>query len=99
MLSLRNVWSYALLLAAACAPASPSETAGFVYRLGVDTVAVASVTWSKNKVAGVYVNRVPTTSVVRWNAEVDGSGNVSRLERVHSSGDNITERVLITLAN
>ena len=99
MFSLRNVRLAALTLAAACAPANPPETAGFVYRLGVDTVAVASVTWSKNKVQGVYVNRVPATAVVRWNADVDERGNVRRVERVHTTGDSITERVLITLAS
>jgi hypothetical protein len=99
MLSLRNVRLAALPLVAACSPATPPESAGFVYRLGVDTVAVASVTWSTNRVQGVYVNRVPTTAVVRWNADVDERGKVRRLERVHTTGDSITERVLITLAN
>jgi len=98
MLSLRNIRPFALLIAGGCTSASP-ETAGVVYRLGVDTIAVASVTWSKNKVQGVYVNRVPATTVVRWNADVDESGNVRRLERVHTTGDSTTERVLITLAN
>ena len=57
------------------------------------------MTWSKDKVQGVYINRVPTTAVVRWNADVDESGKVHRLERVHTAGDSVTERVLITLAN
>ncbi|HKP28900.1 MAG TPA: DUF2911 domain-containing protein [Gemmatimonadales bacterium] len=99
MFSLHNLIYGALLLVVACTPATPPETAGFVYRLGVDTVAVASVTWSKDKAQGVYVNRVPVTTVVRWNADVDEKGKVHRLERVHTTGDSITERVLITLAN
>ena len=98
MIALRNLAVGGLGLIAACSPATPPESAGFVYRLGVDTVAVASVTWSKNKVQGVYVNRVPATAVVRWNADVDESGKVRRLERVHTTGDSVTERVLITLA-
>jgi hypothetical protein len=98
MLSLRNLVP-GVLLAAACTASRPSETAGFVYRLGVDTVAVSSVTWSGRKAEGVYLNRVPVTSVVRWNADVDESGKVHRLERVHTTGDSVTERVLISLAN
>lgn len=99
MLSLRNVHPAALLFAAGCASTKAPESAGFVYRLGVDTVAVSSVTWSGRKAEGVYVNRVPVTTVVRWNADVDEVGKVRRLERVHTTGDSITERVLITLAN
>jgi len=98
MIALRNLVVGGLGLIAACSPPQP-ETAGFVYRLGVDTVAVASVTWAANKAEGVYVNRVPVTTVVRWNADVDASGKVRRLERVHTTGDSVTERVLITLAN
>jgi hypothetical protein len=44
------------------------------------------------------VNRVPATAVVRWNADVDADGSVRRLERTHSSGSAVTERVLITVA-
>ena len=53
MFSTRNVTAGCLVLAAACAP--EPETAGFVYRLGVDTLGVSSVTWSGGKVSGVYV--------------------------------------------
>ena len=97
MFSLRNLSPFAPLFAAGCASAAP-ETAGFVYRLGTDTVAVSSVTWSRGKAEGVYVNRVPVTTVVRWNADVDANGNVRRLDRTHSTGDSVTERVNITLA-
>jgi hypothetical protein len=36
--------------------------------------------------------------VVRWSADVDGKGNVRRVERTHAMGDSVTERVTITLA-
>ena len=97
MFALRNVRPLVLAFTAGCTSAAP-ETAGFVYRLGVDTVAVSAVTWSSGKAEGVYVNRVPVTSVVRWNADVDPTGNVRRLERTHTTGDSVTEQVTITLA-
>lgn len=97
MFALRNLAVTLFLLLAACSP-TPRETAGFVYRLGVDTVAVSSVTWSAGKAEGVYVNRVPATTVVRWSADVDGKGKVRRVERTHTTGDSVTERVTITLA-
>lgn len=84
------------ILAAACSP-SP-ETAGFVYRLGVDTTSVSSVTWAGDRVEGVYVNRVPETTVTRWNATTGAAGAVQRLERVQTRGDSVVERVVITLA-
>ena len=96
MFSIRNVTAACAMLATACAP--KQETAGFVYRLGVDTLAVSSVTWSGSKVSGVYVNRVPATAVTRWNADVDAQGGVRRLERVTTTGDKVTERVKITVA-
>jgi hypothetical protein len=99
MFALRNVAPFAIMLVAACS-STPPETAGFVYRLGVDTLAVSSVTWKGNRVEGVFVNRVPATSIVRWNADVaDEFATVSRLERTHTTGDSVTERVNITLAN
>ena len=98
MLALRNVMPGVLLLTA-CSASTRPETAGFVTRLGVDTVAVSSVTWSGNKAEGVYVNRVPVTTVVRWDADVDANGNVHRVERTHTTGDSVTERVTITLAS
>ena len=97
MFSIRNVPSACLILGVACA-AKP-ESAGFVYRLGVDTLAVSSVTWSGDKVTGVYVNRVPTTTVTRWNADLDAEGNVRRVERNTTTGDSVTERVVITLVS
>ena len=97
MFSIRNVTAGCLVLSAACSPAPTADTAGFVYRLGVDTIGVSSVTWAGDKVSGVYVNRVPTTSVVRWNADVDAEGGVRRLERTHTTGATVTERVLITV--
>jgi len=96
MFSIRNVTAACAMFVAACAP--KPETAGFVYRLGVDTLAVSSVTWSPGKVSGVYVNRVPATAVTRWSADVDAEGGVRRLERTTSSGDKVTERVLVTVA-
>ena len=85
------------MLAAACAQAPTPDTAGFVYRLGRDTVGVSSVTWTGGKVSGVYVNRVPATTVVRWNADVDADGGVQRLERTHTSDTTVTERFVVTV--
>lgn len=97
MFSIRNVTAACAMLGTACAP--KQETAGFVYRLGVDTLAVSSVTWSGSKVSGVYVNRVPATAVTRWNADVDAEGGVRQLERTTSTGDKVTEHVTIRVAH
>ncbi len=95
MFSIRNVSAGCLIAGAACADAP--ETAGFVSRLGVDTMAVSSVTWAGTSVSGVYVNRVPTTTVTRWNADLDAQANVTRVERTTTLGDSVTEKVIITL--
>ena len=81
-----------------CAP-TPPETAGFVYRLGVDTTAVASVTWTGGRVEGVYVNRVPQTSVHRWHARVGSDGTVEALERTQHRSDSLVERLVMTFHN
>ncbi len=95
MFSIRNVRPVCLLLIAGCSPSH--ETAGFVYHLGVDTTAVSSVTWAGNRAFGVYINRVPETTVTRWEATLKPDGSVERLERSQSRGDSIVERVVVSI--
>lgn len=85
-----------LLAALACTPAP--ESAGFVTRLGVDTTAIASASWSRGRAEGVYVNRVPATTVTRWQATLTTDDQVERLERTVTSGDSVVERVTVTWA-
>ncbi len=84
----------AIIAATACSPAP--QTAGFVYRLGTDTTAVASATRAGNTLEGVYVDRVPATVVTRWKATLGPDDMVQRLERTQTRGDSVVEKVVMT---
>jgi hypothetical protein len=84
----------ALVAAIACSPAP--ETAGFVYRLGVDTTAAASVTRTGSTLEGVHIDRVPVTTITRWRATLRSDSVVERLERTQTRGDSVVERVVVS---
>jgi len=84
----------ALVAAIACSPAP--ETAGFVYRLGVDTTAAASVTRTGSTLEGVHIDRVPVTTITRWRATLRLDSVVERLERTQTRGDSVVERVVVS---
>jgi hypothetical protein len=96
MPTLPRVIALALVTVAACAPTP--ETAGFVYRLGVDTTAAASVTRTGNTLEGVHIDRVPVTTVTRWRATLRSDSVVERLERTQTRGDSVIERVVVSRA-
>jgi hypothetical protein len=85
-----------VVAASECAPAP--ETTGFVYRLGVDTTAISSVTRTGDRLDGVHIDRVPVTMVTRWQATLRSDGGVERLERTQSRGDSVVERVVVSAA-
>lgn len=96
MPTLRRLIAIALATVTACAPGP--ETAGFVYRLGVDTTAAASVTRTGNTLDGVHIDRVPVTTVTRWQATLRSDSVVERLERTQTRGDSVIERVVVSQA-
>ena len=83
----------ALFAAIACTPVP--ETTGFVYRLGVDTTAAASITRSGNTFEGVHIDRVPVTTITRWEATLRSDSVVEHLDRTQTRGDSIVERVVV----
>lgn len=96
MPTLPRLIALSLATVTACAPVP--DTAGFVYRLGVDTTAAASATRTGNTLAGVHIDRVPVTTITRWRATLRSDSVVERLERTQSRGDSVIERVVVSQA-
>jgi len=90
-----RLMTVAIVAAIACSPAP--ETTGFVYRLGVDTTAAASITRSGNSFEGVHIDRVPVTTITRWEATLRSDSVVEHLDRTQTRGDTIVERVVVNL--
>lgn len=60
------------------APLAAQAQAGFVVRLGNDTVAVEQYTASPTEIQGVTVSRVPATRVGRYTINLGSDGRVTR---------------------
>lgn len=72
------IGAFALSLAAF--PAAAQESAGFVVRLGRDTVVMEQFTRTADRIQGTMLNRTPRTSVRTYTADLRPNGSISRLE-------------------
>lgn len=70
----------ALPPAASPAAAQEAERGGFVARLGTDTLAVERFTRSGNRLEGERLVRSPQATLIRYSADLDGKGRVTRFE-------------------
>ncbi|MDQ3996414.1 MAG: DUF2911 domain-containing protein [Gemmatimonadota bacterium] len=92
--------SLALAIAAACttgagrpiavagdvvAAAGTTDSASFVTRLGVDTVAIERVVYAPQRVEAEVLLRVPATTRTRYVLELSPAGELTRLEAVTTS--------------
>jgi hypothetical protein len=64
------------------APAATSDSATFVTRLGVDTVAVERVVYAPQRVAADVLLRVPATTRTRYTLELTPAGELASMEAV-----------------
>lgn len=59
---------------------SPNEPRAFVTTLGADTTQVEVYTRTTSVIEGIYVNRIPSTFVIEYNARLDENQHIVRLE-------------------
>jgi hypothetical protein len=77
----------------------PADSASFVTRLGVDTVAVERVVYGPRRVEADVLLRVPTTTRTRYTLDLSPAGELTRLEAVTSgpqSGGATTRREVVS---
>jgi hypothetical protein len=95
---------HVLLAVATCAPPPgalvaqqqrPVE-AGFLWRLGTDTLHIERVTRSGTRLSGTHLTRVPETILREWSAELGPDGGLLRFEQTvrKGSGEVLSSRTL-----
>src|SRR5918999_608620 len=62
--------------------AAPVDSAAFITRLGVDTVAIERVVYAPRRVDADVLLRVPTTTRTRYTLDLSPAGELMRLETV-----------------
>ena len=86
-----------LVLAAPLAGQGSSENAGFLWRLGTDTLHIERVTRRGPRLSGIHLTRVPETIVREWTAELGPDGSVRRFEQTvrRGSGEVLSGRTMV----
>jgi hypothetical protein len=83
----------AVLFLVSCGHPPPAEHYGFITRLGLDTVAVESVTWRGNTLTSDEVDRFPRVRVRHTVIELGPEGGIRHLDmEIHTPGEPANER-------
>ena len=79
----------AVMLLAAPAGSLPAQAASFVARLGNDTMQVERFSVRGTHLEGTVVTAVPSTRIIRWQADLDARGGFARYEASTTGADGL----------